>query len=101
MRNASGKIVAKSPSLEILDITRMNLGMDFFSSNRRLKWNVMHYRRAPLTVFYAYTDQELIRRYFTHPRVQLIPDHKIQKPLLGFIIQLELTPLDEELIPIE
>ncbi|XP_062139605.1 uncharacterized protein LOC133848179 [Drosophila sulfurigaster albostrigata] len=95
------KIVAKSPSLEILDITRMNLGMDFFSSNRRLKCDVMYYRRAPLTVFYAYTDQELIRRYFTHPRLQLIPEHKIQEPLCGFIIQLELTPLDEELIPIE
>ncbi|XP_062141103.1 uncharacterized protein LOC133849206 isoform X3 [Drosophila sulfurigaster albostrigata] len=90
-------IVAKSPSLEILDITRMNLGRHFFSKNRRLMNRTMRNRHAHLTVIYANIgiNEVLIRRYFTHPRLQLIPDHKNQKNVLGPIIKVESNPLHE------
>ncbi|XP_034118104.1 uncharacterized protein LOC117577205 [Drosophila albomicans] len=91
------EIVAKRPSLEILDITSMNLGRHFFSKNRRRMNRTMHNRYAHLTVIYANIgkNEGLIRRYFTHPRLQLIPDHKKQKNVLGPIIKLELSPLHE------
>ncbi|XP_062141101.1 uncharacterized protein LOC133849206 isoform X1 [Drosophila sulfurigaster albostrigata] len=91
------KIVAKRPSLEILDITSMNLGRHFFSKNRRLMNRTMRNRHAHLKVIYANIgkNEVLIRRYFTHPRLQLIPDHKNQKNVLGPIIKVESNPLHE------
>ncbi|XP_062139424.1 uncharacterized protein LOC133848063 [Drosophila sulfurigaster albostrigata] len=91
------KIVAKRPSLEILDITSMNLGRHFFSTNRHLMNITMHNRHAPLTVIYANIgeNERLIRRHFTHPQLQLISGHKKPKNVLGPIIKLELIPLYE------
>ncbi|XP_051858578.1 uncharacterized protein LOC117573628 isoform X2 [Drosophila albomicans] len=91
------EIVAQRPSLEILDITRMDLGCNFFSLNRYLMNITMHNRHAPLTVIYANIGENegLIRRHFTHPQLQLISGHKKPKNVLGPIIKLELTPLYE------